>query len=70
MTTYAVTVNHPAGYVTTVRNVTHATMLDGLTSFGGIKLFGNERQPILSFKAERHTPSNNEITCDGKFSCE
>ena len=70
MTTYAVTVNHPAGYVTTVRNVSHAVLMAGLTTFGGIVLFGTTPTPILSFKAERHTPSNNEITCDGKFGCE
>lgn len=70
MTTYAVTVQHPAGYVTTVRYVSHETMLDGLISFGGIRLFGTERQSIIDWKAEKHTPTANEITCGGRLGCE
>ena len=70
MTTYAVTVMHPQGFETTVRYVDHGVLVKGLTSFGGIQLFGTEPSPILSFKAERHTPTADEVTCNNKFDCE
>ena len=70
MTTYAVTILDSKGIRVTFRNVNHATMLDGLFSFGGIKLYANRRSPIISWKYETHTPTADEITCHGQFGCD
>jgi len=70
MTTYAVTVIHPDGYKITCRYISKEVLLDGLVSFGGIKLFGGSRQPIVEWHTEKHTPTADEITCNGQFGCE
>ena len=69
-TSYAVTVNDHDGRATTFRYVSHAKMLDGLVSFGGIHLYGTGRTPILAWEEEAYTPTHENITCHGRFGCE
>lgn len=67
---YAVTIKRENGQIETHRNVPGSTLLDGLTTFGGIQLYVNHRDTIVEYKEENFQPSNSLITCDGKFGCE
>jgi hypothetical protein len=66
---YAVTVNED-GINETHRYVDEARLLDGLITFGGLHVRGIDiRCPIVSYKEESF-PSQDSITCDGRFGCE
>lgn len=66
---YAVIVNEDGVHVTH-RYISEARLLDGLVTFGGIHVRGTRRDPIVSYKEETHIPTQDEITCGGRFGCE